>query len=70
MSTERIIVTVIGAFVLGLFVSFLLSWPIMWLWNGCLVPAVQGVNEISWLQGWGLSVLSTLMFKTSVSTKD
>ena len=69
MTTEKLVITMIGAFVLGLFVSFLLSWPIMVLWNDCLVPAIQGVNEISWLQAWGLSVLSTLMFNTKVSSK-
>jgi len=44
----------LGAFVIliagALFVSFLLSWPVMMLWNGCLVPAVDGIHKIEWLQ--------------------
>jgi hypothetical protein len=50
---------------LGLFISF----PTMLLWNGCLVGAIDGVREITWLQAWGLIILSGLLFKTSVSTK-
>ena len=61
----------VGATVLAiagiLFFSFLCSWPVYMLWNGCLVGAVAGVNEVSWLQAWGLAVLCGLLFKTSVS---
>jgi hypothetical protein len=63
--TNRIgtIIATLLAFVL---VSFLFSWPVMMLWNGCLVDAVTGVKDISWLQAWGLSVLCGLLFnKTS-----
>jgi hypothetical protein len=63
----------LGAFVvvvaLGLFVSFLLAWPVMELWNGCLVPAVSGVQKIGWLQAWGLQFLVNLLFKFSIATK-
>ena len=55
---------------LGALLSFILSWPIMLLWNGCLVSAVQGVNEISWLQAWGLSLLSGFLFRSHAGTKD
>ena len=49
--------------------SFLMSWPIYMLWNGCLVDAVTGVREVTWLQAWGITVLCSFLFKTSV-TKD
>ena len=48
-------------------VSFLFSWPVMMLWNGCLVDAVNGVNEVSWLQAWGISFLCSLLFKSHYS---
>jgi hypothetical protein len=51
--------------VLGL----LLSYPVMLLWNGCLVPAVDGVKEIGLLQAWGLMILFGILFKTSASKK-
>jgi hypothetical protein len=63
---------IIGAVVLGLVglmaLSFLLSWPVMWLWNNALVGAVVGVNEVSWLQAWGISVLCGFLVKSNVST--
>ena len=52
-----------------LFLSFVLSWPAMMLWNGCLVGAVDGVKEIGWLQAWGLQFLCNILFKASVTTK-
>jgi len=62
---------VIGAAIVGIagivFLSFLLSWPVMWLWNNALVGAVVGVNEVSWVQAWGISTLSGILFKTSGS---
>ena len=52
-----------------LFLTFLLSWPVMMLWNGCLVGAVSGVNEIGWLQAWGISTLCGILFKANVTNK-
>jgi len=61
---DKLIVVIIGIATL-VFLSFVLSWPVMALWNGCLVDAVSGVKEITWLQGWGISILSGLLFKPS-----
>ena len=61
-----VVIAIVGLLLL----SFLLSWPVYMLWNGCLVGAVSGVNEISWLQAWGLTVLINLLFKTSISPKE
>ena len=56
---------------LGLIIglSFLLSWPVYMLWNGCLIDAVEGVKEITWMQAWGINLLAGFLFKTSASTK-
>lgn len=51
------------------FVSFILAWPVMMLWNGCLVDAITGVKEVTWLQAWGLNLLAGIMFKTNVEAK-
>ena len=40
--------------------SFILSYPVMLLWNGCLVDAVSVVKPITWLQAWGLTILVKL----------
>jgi hypothetical protein len=55
---------------IGLVVAaLLLSWPVMELWNQCLVPAVDGTHQIGWLQAWGLQFLFNLLFKATISTK-
>ena len=67
------ITSALGAFVIvvagGLFLSFLLAWPVMQLWNECLVPATTGFKEIGWLQAWGLQFLFNILFKASITTK-
>jgi hypothetical protein len=67
------ITAAVGAFVMivagALFVSFLLAWPVMELWNGCLVPAVDGIKPIGWLQAWGLQFLINMLFKVSIVNK-
>lgn len=67
------ITAAVGAFVIiiagALFVSFLLAWPVMELWNQCLVPAIDGTKKIGWLQAWGLQFLFNILFKTTISTK-
>lgn len=70
MNTSVAVSAVIGVMVVGVLLSFLLSWPIMWLWNNALVGAIVGVNEIGWLQAWGIAILSGLLFKTNVTTKN
>ena len=70
----RDITEAVGAFVglvaVALFLSFVLAWPVMALWNGCFVGAIDGVKEIGWLQAWGLQFLFNLLFKTTVTKKD
>ena len=67
------ILAIVGAVVIAvaglLSLSFLLSWPVYMLWNGCLVSAVAGVSEVTWLQAWGITVLCGFLFKTTVNTK-
>ena len=62
---KTMVLTAIG---FGVIVSLLLSWPVMWLWNNALVGAVTGVNEVSWLQAWGIMLLAGILVKTNVST--
>lgn len=65
---------VLGGIVAGIatlvFLSFLLSWPVMVLWNGCLVGAVDSIKEIGWLQAWGLQFLFALLFKSTTTKKE
>lgn len=64
----NVLLTVVGGIVLILLISFLLSWPVFMLWNGCLVGAVAGVAEVTWMQAWGLTVLCGFLFKSTSSS--
>jgi hypothetical protein len=67
---QTYITAFIGLILVLVLVSFLLAWPVMMLWNGCLVGAIDGVREIGWLQAWGLQFLFGILFKTTVTKKD
>jgi len=43
--------------------SAILGYIVMLLWNWCIV-SIFGVVQINWQQGWGLLILSNLLFKT------
>lgn len=51
-----------------LLIAVIFSYFVMLLWNGCLVPAIDGVNQISWLQALGLTILFSLLFKSSAKS--
>ena len=67
---SRIVALIFTATIMIVVIGLVLSLPVMWLWNYCLVPATTGLNEIGWLQAWGILVLSGLLFKTQASTKE
>ena len=58
------VVGIVAIVVLGL----ILSLPVMWLWNACLVAAIPGIKEIGWLQAWGILILCGILFKNSSSS--
>jgi hypothetical protein len=66
----KIAMTLLVAIAGVLALSFLMSWPVYMLWNGCLVDAVTGVREVTWLQAWGLVILCSFLFKPASITKD
>lgn len=58
---------IVSIVVLIVVLGLIMSWPVMMLWNGCLVDAVTGVKEIGWLQAWGILILCGTLFKSSAS---
>lgn len=64
------VVLFFAALLVVVLLSIILAWPTQLLWNGCLVPAVDGVHEISLLQALGINVLFSILFKNSTSTKN
>lgn len=51
------------------FIGLLVSYPLMLLWNYCLVPAIPAIQEVGWLQMWGLMVLFQIILRPSVSVE-
>ena len=68
------VVKVVGIAVVGIAVivvlGLILSLPVMWLWNACLVAAIPGIKEIGWLQAWGIMILCGLLFKNTSSSSN
>ena len=68
------IAKVIGIAVVGIaaiiVLGLILSLPVMWLWNACLVAAIPGIKEIGWLQAWGILILCGLLFKNTSSSSN
>jgi hypothetical protein len=60
---------ILGIVFVGLAIIFVLAFPVQWLWNHCLVPAVNGINAIGFWQALGLMILANVLVKTSVETK-
>lgn len=61
------ITTVLGLICIA---AVLLGYPVMLLWNYCLVGAINGVNEIGFFQAIGLNLLASILFKPTVSKND
>jgi hypothetical protein len=59
---------ILGGIALIIFAAVILAWPVQLLWNGCLVPAVDGIHTIGFWQAMGLNFLFSILFKASKST--
>lgn len=60
--------TFIAAILLIAFAALLMALPTKWLWNECLVPAVDGIHQIGFLQALGLNFLFSILFKSNTKT--
>lgn len=64
---------IVGLVVLGTLIVFALSLffsvPVWLLWNYCLVGAVDGIHEVTWLQAWGIGALCGMLFKSTTTNK-
>jgi len=43
--------------------AIFLAWPVQWLWNNCLIGAVDGVHSIGFGQALGINFLFGILFK-------
>lgn len=58
----------VGAIALIVGLSALFAWPVQLLWNGVAVHVIDGLHPLTFLQAWGLAILSGFLFK-SISRK-
>lgn len=65
MDQNKVITTVLMTFIAAIFAAIIMAWPTQLLWNGCLVPAVDGIHEIGFWQALGINVLFSMLFKAS-----
>ena len=66
MEKLGVFVTAIGVLVL---IAILMAWPGQYLWNNCLIPAVDGTHPIEFWQALGLNVLFGILFKNNSNSK-
>ena len=68
MKLGIILTAIIGIIVLAIVIGALFAFPVMWLWNGCLVGTVAGISPITsvW-HAWGLLILTSFLFKSTSS---
>ena len=64
-----LIVSAVTAILLAIAFSFLLAFPIMWLWNFTVADLIDSVHEISYWQAYCLNMLISILWKTTYTTK-
>lgn len=69
MKHVKNIVLASTAIVLGVILSLLLAWPIVWLWNFSVAPVFDGVHEVTFWQAYCLSLLVSILFRANVKVK-
>jgi hypothetical protein len=50
--------------------GILMAWPVQILWNLCLIPAIDGLNSITFWQALGINILCSILFKSSTTSKN
>lgn len=64
------LVTYLGLVIFAIVaITALFAFPVMWLWNGALVGAVDGIHPVSFWQAWGISLLCGLLFRQHTDVK-
>lgn len=56
--------------IVSLIVSLIIAYPIMLLWNSCLVLAIPALVKITYWQAFGLKILFSMLFSSNTSTSN
>jgi hypothetical protein len=58
--------TIVLVLCMAIVIALFISLPVMWLWDA-VMPDMFGLKEITWTQALWLSLLCSLLFKSSSS---
>ena len=61
-------IAIIGSLMIAGLIALILSLPVWLLWNW-LIPVIFGLTEITLAQAFGILILSSLLFKSNVTSK-
>lgn len=64
----KVFVAVFGFVALMVGLSALFALPVEWLWNAVIPGIFVGLKTITFLQAWGLNLLSGFLLKTVATT--
>jgi len=65
---KQTIDTILIAILVVALTAVILGYPLMWLWNW-LMPTIFNLPEITFWQALGINALSTILFKSNITTK-
>lgn len=61
--------TAFAVFILAIALyAIITAFPVMWLWNYCLVPAIPSFKVINFWQAWGIKLLFNILIHVTHST--
>ena len=60
----------IFAIILAIAFSFLLAFPIMWLWNFTVAQLIDGIHQITYWQAYCLNLLVSILWRDSIKIND
>lgn len=68
MKLGIIVTAITGIIAVAFIIAALFAFPVMWIWNGCLVGTIDGIHPItSFWHAFGIMVLCSLLFKSTSS---
>lgn len=69
MNKPSVIIIFLGTLAAVVLLAVVLALPTQFLWNECLVGAVNGINRIGFWQALGINILSGILFKSTNTNK-
>lgn len=64
----KMVMALVGFLAIVAVGALLTGFPLMWLWNW-LMPMLFGLKVLTFWQAWGVSVLCSILFKSSTTNK-